>query len=84
MMNDESRLSRIENKVDRLTEALAQLVAHDERIKSLNEKVQANGSRIKSLEDKVAHNSKYVWAITVALSLCSSALIRVALVKFGL
>jgi len=61
MNNDNDRLNRIENKLDKLTDVVIQLATHNERIITLEEKVRAQSKRIDGIEQSVNHNSKITW-----------------------
>ncbi|MGI2025781.1 hypothetical protein [Endozoicomonas acroporae] len=67
MNNDNERLSRIENKLDKLTDVVVQLATHNERIITLEEKVRNQGKRIEGMDKVINHNSKITWLIAIVI-----------------
>lgn len=84
-MSSEGRLTRIEDKLDQLTEVVVQLAKHDERIAGVNERLETLDRRVEAVEkhavsmDIKIHTNKIVAAAAKWLAVCViGALISVA------
>lgn len=79
MNNDNERLSRIENKLDKLTDVVVQLATHNERIITLEEKVRSQGKRIEGMDKVINHNSKITWLIAIVIPAVVSYFVKMIL-----
>ena len=75
-MSDNERLTRIENKLDKLTDVVVQLATHNERIITLEEKTRNQAKRIDSIESTVNQNSRVTWIASAAILAAVSYVVK--------
>lgn len=80
--NQEDRLTRIENKIDRLSDAMVTLAraeeklmglegkytSHYDRMNRFSEKMDENQKDIEAMKARIENNTKFNWLIITALA----------------
>lgn len=76
MNNDDGRLTRIETKLDKLTDVVVQLATHNERIITLEEKTRTQSKRIDSIQATANQNSRVTWIASAGIIAAVSYVVR--------
>ena len=79
MNNDPDRLGRIENKLDKLTDVVVQLAAHNERLIVLEEKSRIQVKRIDGMDKTINQNSKITWLIAITIPAIVTYIVKMIL-----